>query len=212
MFKLVCLIWLLVLSSFASLATSAGTAGIPICTVPFPQPAGTLRFDYDCGIQTHIGYDSQCVASIVLKSDPRIAACGFDGTKMQPTGETRFKIARLTAFSAIISKFLAAETTANTPLALGLTDAGLEQFAQARGATIATGENWQTTVLDALNDPNTTVHFNLDQVDVWQGVQRAASGQGGPTDWELLQIQQNPQSWDTLQFWKGGQPAPNPFK
>lgn len=116
------------------------------------------------------------------------------------------------AYDVALDSLLAAETTANTPLALGLTDAGLEQFAQARGATIATGENWQTTVLDALNDPNTTVHFNLDQVDVWQGVQRAASGQGGPTDWELLQIQQNPQSWDTLQFWKGGQPAPNPFK
>jgi hypothetical protein len=29
---------------------------------------------------------------------------------MQPTGETRFKIARLTAFSAIISKFLAVES------------------------------------------------------------------------------------------------------
>jgi hypothetical protein len=104
----------------------------------------------------------------------------------------------------------AAETA--QPLALGLKDAGLEQFAQARGATLATGENWQTTVTNALNDPNTTVHFNLDQVDVWQGVQRAASGQGGPTDWELLQIRQNPQSWDTLQFWEGGQSAPNPFK
>jgi hypothetical protein len=106
----------------------------------------------------------------------------------------------------------AAETGAAQPLALGLKDAGLEQFAQARGATLATGENWQATVLEKLADPNTTVHFNLDEVDVWQGVQRAASGRGGPTDWELLQIQQNPQYWDTLQFWKGGQPAPNPFK
>jgi len=55
------------------------------------------------------------------------------------------------------------------------------------------------------------VHFNLDGVDVLLGVQRAASGAGGPTDWEL-QIQQNPQSWSTLQFWKGGQPVVNPFK
>jgi hypothetical protein len=98
------------------------------------------------------------------------------------------------------------------PLALGLKDAGLDAFAEARGATTATGEDWQATVLEKLNDPNTTVHFNLDGVDVWPGVQRAASGQGGPTDWELLQIRQNPQSWDTLQFWKSGQPAPNPFQ
>ena len=39
----------------------------------------------------------------------------------------------------------------------------LEEFAQARGATIATGGNWQSTVLDALADPNRTVHFNLDE-------------------------------------------------
>jgi hypothetical protein len=117
------------------------------------------------------------------------------------------------SYDYAVDSLLAAETTAaNTPLALGLTDSGLAEFAQARGATIATGENWQSTVLNGLADPNTMVHFNLNGVDVWPGVQRAASGLGGPTDWELLQIQQSPQSWSTLQFWKGGQPVANPFK
>jgi len=38
------------------------------------------------------------------------------------------------------------------------------------------------------------------------------AGRGGATDWELLQIKQNPQFWGSLQFWKSGQQAPNPFK
>jgi hypothetical protein len=47
---------------------------------------------------------------------------------------------------------------------------------------------------------------------VWRGIQRAASGRGGATNWELLQIKQNPQIWNTIQFWKRGQPVSNPFK
>ena len=106
---------------------------------------------------------------------------------------------------------LAAKTTAE-PLALGLKDSGLEAFAKARGATLATGENWQATVLQKLADPKTPVHFNLDGVEVWKGVTRAASGRGGPTDWELLQIKQNPQWWDTIKFWENGKQVPNPFQ
>ncbi|MBE7447993.1 MAG: hypothetical protein HS111_03610 [Kofleriaceae bacterium] len=102
------------------------------------------------------------------------------------------------------------------PFAMGLTDEGLEAFANARGATtwrqLPDVANWRSGVLDKLADPNTMVHFNLDGVDVWQGVSRAAAGRGGPTDWELLTIRQNPQSWDTIQFWRGGQPVPNPFQ
>ena len=67
-------------------------------------------------------------------------------------------------------------------------------------------------MLDKLADPNTQVHFNLDGVDVWGGISRAAAGRGGPTDWELLQIYQNPQFQETIQFWKGGQPVANPFQ
>ena len=73
-------------------------------------------------------------------------------------------------------------------------------------------ENWRAGVLDKLADPNTPVHFNLDGVDVWKGVQRASSGGGGPTDWELLQIKQNPEFWHKLQFWKDGTPVENPFQ
>jgi hypothetical protein len=47
--------------------------------------------------------------------------------------------------------------------------------------------------VEKLADPNTLVHFNLDGVDVWQGVSRAAAGRGGATDWELLTIRQNPE-------------------
>jgi len=67
-------------------------------------------------------------------------------------------------------------------------------------------------VLEALADSNRQIHFNLDGVDVWAGVQRAASGRGGATDWELLQIKQNPQYWERIQFWKDGRPIQNPFR
>jgi len=101
------------------------------------------------------------------------------------------------------------------PFALGL-DAGLDTFAQARAATtwkqFANPENWRSGVLDKLADPSTAVHFNLDGVDVWGGVQRAASGRGGATDWELFQIQRNPSFWDSLTFWQNGQVVTNPFK
>lgn len=109
---------------------------------------------------------------------------------------------------------LAAETAAK-PFAMGL-DAELDAFAQARGATtwkqFPNPETWKSGVLDKLADPNTPVHFNLNGVDVWGGVQRAASGAGGATDWELLQLRQNPQFWDSTTFWQNGQVAPNPFR
>ena len=107
------------------------------------------------------------------------------------------------------------EKEAGKPFALGLHDS-LDAFAEDRGATtwkdFDDPTQWKAGVIDKLNDPNTPVHFNLDGVDVWAGVSRAAGGRGGATDWELLQVRQNPQSWDTLQFWKGGQPVDNPFK
>ena len=111
---------------------------------------------------------------------------------------------------------VAAEATSAKPFAMGLTRAGLDAFAIARGATtwkqLPDQANWRSGVLQKLADPQTQVHFNLDGVNVWPGLSRAASGRAGPTDWELLTIQQNPQFWGTLQFWKGGQPAANPFQ
>ena len=52
--------------------------------------------------------------------------------------------------------------------------------------------------------------FNLDDVDVWKGATRAASGQGGATDWELLQIRNG--SFPNLEFWKNGLRVGNPFE
>jgi RHS repeat-associated protein len=103
------------------------------------------------------------------------------------------------------------------PFAMGLTNEGrLDEFARTRGATtwkeLPDPARWKTGVLDKLADPTTQVHFNLDGVDAWQGASRAAAGRGGPTDWELLTIQQNPQFWESIQFWKGGVPVTNPFK
>jgi RHS repeat-associated protein len=101
------------------------------------------------------------------------------------------------------------------PLALGVSQ-HLDAFATARGAvtwkSFADPTRWKQGVLDALADPKRMVHFNLDGVDVWKGVQRASSGRGGATDWELLQVKQNPQFWDTIKFWKDGQQVANPFK
>lgn len=69
---------------------------------------------------------------------------------------------------------------------MGIVLEGLEAFAKVRGATtwneLAEVENWKRGVLEKLRDPKTIVHFNLDQVDVWKGVARAAAGRGGPTD------------------------------
>ena len=45
-------------------------------------------------------------------------------------------------------------------------------------------------MVDKLADPNVAVFFNLTDVEVGPGLLRAARGAGGPTDWELLQIQQ----------------------
>ncbi len=101
------------------------------------------------------------------------------------------------------------------PFALGLGE-GLAKFAKGLGATtykeLADPVNWKSGVLAALADAKRIVHFNLDGVDIWKGVQRAASGRGGATDWELLQIKQNPQFWDSLRFWRDGVEVPNPFK
>lgn len=60
-----------------------------------------------------------------------------------------------------------------------------------------------------LSDPNQRVLFNLDGVDVWPGVTRAASGRGGATDWELLQIRGG--GFPSLEFWQGGARVGNPF-
>jgi len=99
------------------------------------------------------------------------------------------------------------------PFAMGI-DAHLDAFAHQHGATtwkqFDNAANWKPQVLDRLADPNQRVLFNLDDVDIWGGIHRSASGRGGATDWELFQIKLN--DFPNLEFWKGGQQVPNPFK
>ncbi len=108
-----------------------------------------------------------------------------------------------------------AANAANKPFALGIDD-HLDGFAKAHNATTWKNfndvENWQPQVLDKILDPNQKVLFNLDGVDVWKGIDRSASGRGGATDWELLQIRQNPQTWNTIDFVKDGAKVENPFQ
>ena len=103
----------------------------------------------------------------------------------------------------------------NRPFALGIDD-HLDDFAKMHDATtwkqFDDVENWKPQVLKNILDPNQKVLFNLDGVDVWPGVSRSASGRGGNTDWELLQIRQNPQAWDTIEFWQGNSKVENPFQ
>ncbi|KHD06432.1 hypothetical protein PN36_12855 [Candidatus Thiomargarita nelsonii] len=52
--------------------------------------------------------------------------------------------------------------------------------------------------------------FNLDDVEVWEGITRAS--RGGATDWELFQIYQNPQWWDRITFMEKEKPVSNLFE
>jgi hypothetical protein len=91
----------------------------------------------------------------------------------------------------------------------------LDDFAASQGASTWKSFddplNWKVEMTGQLSDPTVTKLFNLDGVDVWGGVSRAASGGGGATDWELLQIRSNPQWWNSIQWFKGGQSVSNPF-
>ena len=101
------------------------------------------------------------------------------------------------------------------PFALGIDD-HLDDFARRYDADtwkqFDDVENWQPQVLDKILDPNQKVLFNLDGVDVWDGLSRSSAGRGGTTDWELLRVRENPQAWDTIDFIKDGVKVENPFK
>ncbi len=101
-------------------------------------------------------------------------------------------------------------------LALGF-DRFLDDFARKMGAITfkaAPDQNlWREWIRDIMANPNTRIYFNLDgEVDAWAGVGRAIIGKGGPTDWELLLIKENPQWWDRIEWIKDGKAVPNPFK
>ncbi|WP_233585383.1 RHS repeat-associated core domain-containing protein [Corallococcus sp. CA054B] len=103
-------------------------------------------------------------------------------------------------------------------VALGLGDY-LDDFARfVDGSTWkqwarAAPMRWKLAFTDVVSNPSNRVSFNLTGVDSpWQAVTRAASGRGGATDWELLQIKSNPQWWDRITFFLDGKTVPNPFQ
>jgi hypothetical protein len=73
------------------------------------------------------------------------------------------------------------------------------------------GDDWKAAFPGVMSNPNNQIFFNLNNVDVWPGVQRAAAGVGGATDFELYQISNNPQWWPRIQYMENGAPAANPF-
>jgi hypothetical protein len=54
-----------------------------------------------------VAYDGQCHVSL---SPDKCAACGFDGAKTQPAGESHIEFAGPSAFLATFSEFLAADS------------------------------------------------------------------------------------------------------
>ena len=109
-------------------------------------------------------------------------------------------------------------TKKNKRVALGI-ERHLDRFASVHGARtwkqIARHDpdNWKHFFLQIMNDPDSEVYFNLEDVDVWRGITRAASGSSGYyTDWELLEIKTHPNWWSRVSWWMGeGGPVDNPF-
>jgi len=101
-------------------------------------------------------------------------------------------------------------------LALGLSDY-LDDFAENTNShtwkDFQDNTNWQQGVIDALNDPNVDIVFNLDGIDdSWAAVMRASRGAGGATDWELLQIKLRPDTWEKITWYLDGEIVTNPFE
>ena len=106
--------------------------------------------------------------------------------------------------------------TAKSRVSLGIED-HLDDFSRNHGADSwkqwsSDPSKWKSQFYDYLNDPNTEVLFNLDGVNVWEGVSRASRKAGGATDWELLQIRSNPEWWSRIKWIKDGVEVLNPFK
>jgi hypothetical protein len=102
-------------------------------------------------------------------------------------------------------------------VALGLSDR-LDNFATTIGGQTwkqlvpESPELWRRKFLELLNDGQTRFTFNLDGVDVWAGMARAAKGSGGFTDWELLQIRMAKDSWKRITWMKDGVVVACPFE
>jgi hypothetical protein len=101
-------------------------------------------------------------------------------------------------------------------IALGFEDY-LDQFATRQDAEpwieFAKDDplNWRFILLELVDDPTTTILFNLHGVDVPLALSRAATGRPTPTDWELFQIHEHPSWWPRIEWWDEDVRVSNPF-
>lgn len=87
-------------------------------------------------------------------------------------------------------------------VALGL-GAHLDAFANENGADTYRQwgpDDYRTGLLVVASDPETRFYWNLTGINVAWGLQRAAGGFGGATDWELSQFKGNI-DWIDRSFW-----------
>ena len=101
-------------------------------------------------------------------------------------------------------------------IALGI-DEHLQNFAEMNSAETwkqivgSDPEEWENFFVEVMNEGKAAILFNLDGVQIWAGVSRAASGRGGMTDKELLLIYQNRHWWGQIEWFRQGVLATNPF-
>jgi hypothetical protein len=87
-------------------------------------------------------------------------------------------------------------------IALGL-DVYLGPFARQQEAM--TWRSWgsvdfKLSLLELASADDTEIRWNLTEVNVAMGLQRAAAGRPGPTDWELQQFWEHP-AWSKRTRW-----------
>ena len=106
------------------------------------------------------------------------------------------------------------EGNSKKPFALGI-EPYLDRFAKEKGAETYKhypSEPWQSVVMGKLYDPQTNIHVNLTDVDVWRGISDASSGRQSAIGWELLQIRNDSTTWSRITWWRNGNVISNPFK
>ena len=126
------------------------------------------------------------------------------GTMLRLTGPLEALAARLSVFTwKLASEAGEVRLGTGERIALGIEE-HLDAFAKNNSAitwkNFSKNDplNWKLNFHEAMNSPNNKILFNLDDVDVWAGITRASRGSGGATDWEFLQIRQNPQWWERI--------------
>jgi RHS repeat-associated protein len=135
----------------------------------------------------------------------------------------RFKRDPLAAINEVLAAFpfgMPAKTALKTEqaaerLALGLSDY-IDDFANNQGAKtwrdFSDPDNWRNEMFQKLGDPNVKKVFNLDGVNIDEGLTNFSTGKPRATDWELGHIQQNKDWWPSIEWFKDGVKVPNPFE